>query len=80
MFNIAACPLCDELRSAAQAATERHIAALGRMQIATIRRESEIMQALAIVIREARIERERALAAYRQHIGAHRAESAGMSA
>ena len=50
------------------------------MQIATIRREGQIVEALVVVVREARIERERAMAAYRHHIGMHRAESAGMSA
>jgi hypothetical protein len=50
------------------------------MQIATIRREAPIVDALAVLVCEARIERERAMAVYRQHAGAHRAERAGMSA
>lgn len=75
-----ACPQCEELLSAAQRATERHIAAIGRMQIATIRRERQIVEALVVVVREARIERERALSAYRHHMGMHRAARAGMSA
>lgn len=64
----------------ARRATERHIAAIGRMQIATIRRENDIVDALAGAVREARIERERAVAAYRRHAGMHRAEETGMSA
>jgi hypothetical protein len=74
------CAECDELLGAAQRATERHIAAIGRHQIATIRREADLICALAVVVREAQGERERAMAAYRHHVGMHRAEQAGMSA
>ena len=65
---------------AAKSATERHNAAIGRMQMAGIRRDGEVVQRLALVVREARNERERATAAYQRHTGTHRAQSAGMSA
>ena len=74
------CPECDELLKAARVATEKHIAAVGRMQIATIRREGTIVEALSVVVREARGERDRATAAYRHHVDLHRAASSGMSA
>jgi hypothetical protein len=74
------CPECEALLAAAQKAAERHIAAMGRLQIATIRRETAIVEAMTIVVREAHAERERALEDFRTHSGLHRAEQSGMSA
>jgi hypothetical protein len=61
-------------------ATQRHIEALGRLQTAAINQETELAEALGIVVRETRAERERRTAAYRTHLDMHRVERAGMSA
>jgi len=74
------CATCSELLDAVRHATHRHIEALGRLQSAAINQETELAEALAIVVRETRAERERRTAAYRTHRDMHRVERSGMTA
>lgn len=75
-----ACGTCAMLWDAARVATERHIAAIGKLQIATIRHDTKAGKALEIVMRKARAERVRCTEAYRTHTELHRLELVGLSA
>ncbi|HLH16948.1 MAG TPA: hypothetical protein VKX45_06990 [Bryobacteraceae bacterium] len=74
------CATCSDLLDAVRHATQRHIEALSRLQSAAINQEIELAEALAIVVRETRAERERRTAAYRTHRDMHRVARSGMTA
>ncbi|HEY1339052.1 MAG TPA: hypothetical protein VGF59_16165 [Bryobacteraceae bacterium] len=70
------CSDCKELLNKAADATVRHLQAVGRMDLARLRHEDDLLPALRIVTDEARVTREKALAAYRRHRSAHAAAAA----
>ncbi len=74
------CPLCEELLERASSAILRHIRAVGRLDLALVREETDLLPALEIAVREASLNRENAVARYRAHCGMHRAAESGASA
>lgn len=74
------CIICEELLERASDAILRHIRAVGRLDLALVREESDLIPALEIAVKEASLHRENAVARYRNHRGMHRAEESGASA
>ena len=66
------CQECKELLDRASEATTRHLEAIGRLQIATIRQEREDIQALEQAVAEARTVRIEAITACQAHERSHR--------
>jgi hypothetical protein len=65
------CPECRVRIEAASVATRRHIQAISRLQLAVIRREHDLVPSLQVVVEDARRNREQAVRACKQHLGAH---------
>jgi hypothetical protein len=70
------CAKCKSLLEEAADATMRHMQAVGRLDLARLRHERELIPALEVVTAEARATREAALAAYRRHSQSHAAAAA----
>jgi len=75
-----ACPMCQELLDYASSEILRHIRAVGRLDLALARGETDLIPALEIAVKEASLGRENAVMRYRHHQGMHRANRAGVSA
>ena len=67
------CDQCNSLREEASAAIHRHLRAVGRRELARLRHDSEAMEALDAEMNKAAADRERVVAAFKQHMDSHRA-------
>jgi len=65
--------------NAASAATNRHIEAVGRLQIANIMQHRDLIPALEQAVLLTRDRREETMAEYKRHEASHRAKSATSS-
>ena len=74
------CQDCQALLDEAAVATTQNLRALSRLEVARLRRETDMIPALEAVIRETKRRRESTLAAYKQHLGMHRAVKSGVVA
>lgn len=71
------CPHCKELLDRASTATRGHLDALGRLQIATIRNDRDLISECETAVCDARLAREEATAAYQAHERSHRSMEVG---
>ncbi len=69
------CAVCDRLRDEASVAVNRHVKAVGRLELARLSRDFELLRALEIVVNEAAEARQTAVAALKQHLDGHRTVS-----
>jgi hypothetical protein len=76
----AECVQCAELLDTASRAMGQHLRAVSRLEIARLRRESELIPALEAVVRQASQERESSIAAYKAHRALHVPGISGKSA
>jgi hypothetical protein len=74
------CLECELLGLAVEVATERHLAIVNRLVIATMEGQVDIIPALEAARSEAERTRENAQDAYRFHIGNHRVSISGGAA
>jgi len=65
------CPDCKTLFNSLADATNEHIRQLGRLQIATLRRDAQSVEALCKIVSELQATREQASQAYRLHRQSH---------
>jgi len=71
------CPRCQKLLEQAASAILRHIRAVGSLDMAVVRGETESIPSLATAVKEASRHREDAMSKYRNHQGSEHARSAG---
>ena len=65
------CEECRQLLEAASAAITRQLRAIGRLDLAGLQYEAELIPSLEAVVREAQSSRELAVAAYKEHRKKH---------
>ena len=70
------CQECKDLLARASETTTKHLDAIGRLQVATIRQEREKIPVLEQTVIAARAARAEAIAAFQTHERSHRAEAA----
>jgi len=74
------CPLCRALLDRASSEILRHIRAVGQLDWALARGDTELIPALEMAVKEASLCREEAVARYKYHQGTHGANESGASA
>jgi hypothetical protein len=73
------CPRCQQLLEQAASAIVRHIRAVGSLDTALVRGETELIPSLETAVQEASQHRENAMSEYRNHQGSEHARSASAS-
>lgn len=71
MKSEAECEECRRLLETASVAITRQLRALARLDLARLRQESGLLPSLETEVREAKVVRESAVAAYKQHRKTH---------
>jgi hypothetical protein len=80
MISGAECDECRRLLDDASVAITQQLRAIGRLDSARLHHEVDMIPALETTASEARLARERAVAAYRKHRAQHAPDSSGESA
>jgi hypothetical protein len=65
------CDLCATLQQDASAAVTRHVKAVGRLELARLSRDFELLRAMEIVVNEAATARQAAVSALKAHLESH---------
>ncbi len=76
MFVTASCKVCNSLREKAVVATHLHVQAFGRKELARLRHDSALAEALEREVTAAATARAEAVTAYKLHMESHRAGEA----
>jgi hypothetical protein len=80
MSSEAECEECRRLLHDASVAITQQLRAIGRLDLARLHQEADLIPALETVVHETRMAREGAVAAYREHRAKHASGTSGEAA